>query len=329
MPGLHLPRLARVPPQMLASFGGSLAARLALDMMDARLLDDRVDARHRTATHVLQAALRRWWSSQPSSLQVLPRLSLHVVEERHGQHDVFGLDAEPGLWVHISLIERDGPARLTLRRRCEALELEHPGLGACAIRTVFQAQRATAQVATPIMIMGLARYVYWQGEDDERSYLEQLRDEDVTDAEVFTREEFRRFIPDWAAGEGRWRRWHPRKRLRGHAAQVLAAIERIECLLKTPALETVQELDQRRDDGSEWVGFAAFARWCAGDCTFRVLDDWAQDAIQVENWETFGSFRLEPGAAGFGTWLRAMPAWLETYGAMDSLLALIAEEDDE
>jgi PRTRC genetic system protein F len=195
-----------------------------------------------------------------------------------------------------------GRAVMTL----EALEL---GLGHTALDILDDALRHFCHPVTPHGIYSLTCFEYWNGEKDEKAFLESWGEE-AAEEDVPVRTELFDGIPEWAYG------WEPRKRLsaqkfarsaKRHAkhplGEFLGFIQQIDTLIQkhkaTSGSMFLHLADDAEFDNEECFEPPAALFWArnGGDGMARILDDHGNSALQsgcMAPYQRFVRFYLDP-----------------------------------
>jgi len=236
-----------------------------------------------------QHAVDAWIKRQVGPLHCLqPRFALQVLD-RDGNYPatrsgkLAAYDQVELYWCEYH--EQEWPVGQGL----EALNRAMPELGATVLQVLREQSRHVYPLFTPDLTLGVASYLYWQGEDDETSVLDMMYEEggeadrEAMRNEMVTCGTLEDAYPDWARrwlvppGKGVRRRkgiapWRPANlrwasvhlddlRLRGIAADALA-------LSRIPLDDSL-----RPSIDGEDLGYGAVLSWVEGDVTTRIYDD--------------------------------------------------------
>lgn len=329
---LAIPSLAGVPTQMVVNYDQQQAAAVALSLLDAGVVDVARCRADVTPAEFSERAIASWWARVQPRFEILPKLYCHIARPDPDSGyacDRPASDAET-IVVHVGRQSKDFAADRVVARRVMALERSHEGLGYGALAHVDLAALCTVQVMTPRTAYAMASNAHWQGDEDETTVLEMLREEGEEGQDVYRRAQFERHVPRAAVTLDIWRlrrerRWALPARARRTHAPLVACCDRIRTIARERAIERLHAADLRDRDGGAWTEFGAIARWSAKDDTFRLADDWFQYACQDQCWETFGSWELPLAAAQIRSFFADIERWLELARSLDTLLTLITE----
>lgn len=221
----------------------------------------------------------------------------------------------------------------------EGLERWLPGLGATALNTLSRRSNWIVPLFTPVAAEYWAEYVYWYGETDEGSALEEScgDDEDAKAAmraDMVTRAKLDTAYPAWALHP--WKHRLSRAALRDALKTTLSAAhasgrhvpmaEVIGDLLRLDALKVND--DYQPDADGEFVGFAAVLSWREDDITVRIFDDGMNLATQAEYCDIAGEHEVslaDPDA--MRAWLKSMRRRLKVMALVDRLIWRLAHPD--
>lgn len=205
-----------------------------------------------------------------------------------------------------------------------------PGLGETLLYQIDRAVCATLYCVTPACCLDLARYIYWQGEDDEREVVaERLAEgESIEDMDVYRRSDYLAHIPEWAAA--------PTEKL---SLDRLREIARSGKGLVPEAAKAALDLAEQQVDGyqkpsfEEFIGDnvdpALFVRWSENDDVDRVFDDFYEYAVQGECTEMHGYISSQPDKDGIGKALEDIRQFFRILRALERSFCLIGERIEE
>lgn len=210
----------------------------------------------------------------------------------------------------------------------EALERTHIGLGQAVLAVLSDRSRFAYPVFTPDLACDAASYLYWHGEENEETALDEEcdNDEDRTAMrdEMVTRAKLDHAYPTWVIAR-------PRTPLS------IAALTRIADELSEPfardivadtlALARLRITDDYRPDiEGEFIGFGAVLSWREDDLTVRIYDDLLQMAHQSEFCDLMGELEIDLDAPGaMRKWQRAMRVRFNAILLIDRLIHRLLE----
>ena len=205
-----------------------------------------------------------------------------------------------------------------------------PGLGETLLYQIDRAVCATLYCVTPSYCLDLARYIYWQGEDDEREVVaERLAEgESIEDMDVYRRSDYLAHIPEWAA--------EPKEKL---PLDQLREIARSGKGLVREAAKAALDLAEQQVEGyqkpsfEEFIGDnvdpALYVRWSENDDVERVFDDFYEYAVQGECTEMHGYISSQPDKDGIGKALEDIRQFFRILRALERSFCLIGERVEE
>jgi len=213
-----------------------------------------------------------------------------------------------------------------------ALQIEEicPGLGETLLYHIGRGVYSTLSCATPETCLDIAKFTYWQGEEDEREVIAELlaEGENPEDMEIYRRSDYLASIPEWAA--------NPTDKLS------LARLKKIartgEGLVRDAAkaaldLANLQVDSYRSPYFEEFIGDnvdpALFVRWSDNDDTERVYDDYYQYATQSECTDIHGYLAAITDKEEIGKMLDNIRQFFRILKALDRAFLLIGELDEE
>jgi PRTRC genetic system protein F len=221
------------------------------------------------------------------------------------------------------------PARpIVLKSVLDALNTTCPGLSETVLHWIRQAAWKSIEILDPCRIFYLAQMLYWGGEEDESSYLEESG---ASEEDVICRKDFIAEAPAWVWNPGEAlnpARLRNLKKCTVLSPQIQALID--ACLklsrLNKKAGRSLSHRDGLYDDMLCGVGAAL---WLTEDehCLMsRIWDDQMQYLYSGEGFsETYGLDLFPLTEAGFLTWLDEKRMWLAIANQLDTLLSILGE----
>jgi len=205
-----------------------------------------------------------------------------------------------------------------------------PGLGETLLYQIDRAVCATLYCVTPERCLDLARYVYWQGEEDERQVVEELLAEGETpeEMEVYRRSDYLAHVPEWAAES---KEKLPPDRLREIAWTGKGLVQK--------AAKAALDLSEQHVEGyrmpcfEEFIGEnvdpALYVRWSENDDVGRVYDDYYEYSIQAECTDMHGYIASELDKVSIGKALEDIRQFFRILRSLDKAFALIGQRVSE
>lgn len=274
---------------------------------------------------VLKRAFNRFVQEEGSDLALFSPLivladsvdSEFSDREETGKQVLFCFYKDTMEWLYIG----NGASRL---------EEVVPGLGETFLYHVGRAVYSTLHCVTPESCLDIAKYIYWQGEDDEREVIAEMEanGEDPKDYDGYRKKDYFNHIPEWAAS--------PANKL---SPVQLANIAKEGNGIVREAAEIALALAEQLVDGyeppsfEEYVGGnidpALFARWSEDDDVERVYDDYYQYMTQAECTEMHGYLSATPDKEGIGKALDNIRQFFRILKPLDRAFCLIGERIGE
>ncbi len=313
-------------------------ARFVLLLDDLGLINanDWTDA-NGDATQIGMSALTRWVNHRTESLQCVganfqilgsaaecdvAEVQSALAERRIDQsamHAVFALsDTE----IRIFLLEE----------KISRLESLHPGLGQAALAEISRAGWRSLPVFAPMEMLYQATMLYWQGENDESSLIEEMRLQGMTDAEIadediITRQYLQGDMPAFVlepkeVGATALRAY--RTANDAWAREVVAAIESLRRIRKTGL-----EFFPATGMDAEILSAGCVLRWNQSDHVVRVFDDLHNYWYQGDGYtDLFGVECVELTANSLRKFFKHMDRGFAFVRALDHLIALVTDPEE-
>ena len=197
---LNLPVLSPEVPETI-EFGlpSPLLLRLALAMSQARMVsdDDLATLSEGAVTSLqLRSLVESAWKRCLGDRFDFEILSAYVHLVLPDKNDSFFSDESGDLKVGF-VLDADQPDSVCFERIYEALEAKESGLGCKVMRVLDATLCAFGVPCSPSGAFEMAKYVYWQGEDNEQDAIEVFGDE-YEDAygEIVVRDEIFAGVPE-------------------------------------------------------------------------------------------------------------------------------------
>lgn len=219
---------------------------------------------------------------------------------------------------------------LFIGNRTARIEKACPGLGETLLFQIEKALCATFYCVTPERCLDLARYIYWQGEDDEQQVVEEMlsEGENPDTMEIYRRSDYLAHLPGWAAES---REKLPPDRLREIARTGKGLVKEAAETALELAAEHIEDYRPPRFD--EFIGDnidpALYVRWMEEDDVGRVFDDFYQYAIQSESTDMHGYISSKPDKKGVGKALEDIRQFFRLLRALEKAFSLIGERVEE
>jgi PRTRC genetic system protein F len=182
------------------------------------------------------------------------------------------------------LLGRTGyPAWIWLEERLLAIEAQCAGLGETLLAELESAFSQVFFTPTPSAALGMAEMVYWWGESDENSvvneYVSGGMSEEEARNEVVTKAELMGGLPAWVCKPTRALRRAQLveiARKRPELANVIYVIKTLSVVQKMSTKIFKSQGDHRYFFGC----YPALVRWNKNDCVLRVIDDHCQHEFE-------------------------------------------------
>lgn len=223
-------------------------------------------------------ALTKWWNDLVKAHPTrFFRWSI-VVQELHLEDAT--VPDEEFAWFCTYLMSGKQIPVFTVEKGLSRLEALAPGFGQTVLAVLLDATRYLPESAGPWTAYGTADWLHWQETEEDEELIQMRMDEDgVTreeaTANVLTRAEFFKHMPEWACSPKRIlsRAAIVRKATTRFARDVIAACDAIT------AFVTATEFDMHPYDigvhktGTESVEICLCIRWNESDPVPRMFDD--------------------------------------------------------
>lgn len=339
----QIPRLGPNVPARLVNQPNEREAALALyAFLDAGVLTGEDITPNWTFDSLIRSALDRWVRPHADKLTIFDiavvltdRLEQFICGYDMGQEEVI---TECG-FTEIDNVMAFGILthswqELFIGTKLEKVEKKHPGLGKTALRYLYSALTQNIDCQTPDSALDDCRYIYWQGEDDESLYIEEMVGEGVSieEEDVYRRADFFTSLPEWAVYEKL-------------DEKSLWSIERLEAMvggkgLAAQVAATTLSLARKSQDGSydlphqTWrlgqdknISPALVIRWNPQDDVMRVFDDMYQYMIQGEGGgEVHRCFLAKTEPESLRACLENIVTYIDNLAEIETLLKLLKED---
>jgi len=274
-------------------------------------------------TEVLRRAFNRFIDQEGSGITLFsPRI---VIADSLDENEA----PEPGEDIQFCFYSTSMES-LFIGNRTAHIEKACPGLGETLLFQIEKALCATFYCVTPERCLDLARYIYWQGEDDERQVVEEMlaEGENPDTMEIYRRSDYLAHLPDWAA--------ESREKLSTDRLREIACTRK--GLVKDAAQAALDLAEQHIEDYrpphfDEFVGDnidpALYVRWSENDDVGRVFDDFYHYVIQSECTEMHGYLSSKPDTEGIGKALEDIRQFFRILRALEKAFSLIGEQIEE
>lgn len=312
-----------IPRSIVPVSGRQRAARLARCLLDAGLIHGNVHARRAanplaTSEHYLQA----WLQQRVGPLNCLEVGFKLSVCEPSAFPGASGVEAEE----HAYFLWFAEPRGFVVGPALERLEAILPGLGAMVLSAIERVSFRLIPVFTPSEAFGVAQHYLWYGESDETFVLdERCGDDEAARSEMreemVTREKVDEAFPAWAL------KWTGRSKAVSERALRRVATAACSARVRGVADDTLAllrlELDDRFRPEFEgcFAGYGALLMWHEGDIAARIFDDYMNDAMQGDAYDTVGEFTFGlDDAQAVREWRDALELRFEGMRRLDSLI---------
>jgi len=326
---LTLPALSGAVPVRLGAPANERASALALMLLDCGLLPPALRTRERTQLDAAcSAALQGWIDARCAGLKVLDlRVSTEMLT-------AWGSAAEGKDYITLSCFA-DGISEVVCGGTLEHLYRIDPRLPKAVLDRLERVAWRSVPVLSCSDQIDLAEWLLWGSCHDETEHAEEneLEGDDLASylASVPSRAEVLAGLPTWLTE--RTNDPIDDKGLARIARKVRDPLtaEIIETLAELAALWTpmVDQHDQARNDGGQFVGFGALVRYAATDHFGLIAESLCQYAMESgEGYDVVHRQAIRLGdASGLKDWLSEIEPWLQACRLTDHLLSLLGRAD--
>lgn len=327
---LALPRLGDIPHRYVVPAEATWVRTLLLSLLDAAAVaPEDFAGRPQTMGALLKNVLRRHWLEITRGERIF-RWNLGAShEQRSWDH------ADPGVtWLTIAPPDgEDDPwpcPTVFVGAAIGRLEAVAEGLGQTVLATFYEALRYLPNTLTPQDALWQAEFVYWHGLNSETEMVEEMMAEDgktveqiVEELAIFRRADFFAHMPEWVVSPQRVltdAQVRRAARRDTYAREVVAAVD---VVWRTVCQAGPFAGCSCRDSESDSVAWIAWFRWSKDDAAGRILDDWANEAMQGEFIEAASAVCCAPGHNDAAQWLQRMRSTARLARAMEPLVDLL------
>lgn len=325
-----------IPRELRITSASAKAAKIVLSLLELGLVSEE-DVLDGNAPHeVIASSFKRWMDQRNGDFKGHFELYLTLLdtldEMGMSNKDLENVDVGEAIPAHglKVAIEFRNAGFYTLKDKVEALEAAVPGLGEHALCILYAALHQTQFAVTPLWALDMARYEYWQGEDDEKSVLEEFEmNEEEYDG--LTRALFDEQIPKKGSEPGLTL---DAKNIGRIAKEKPQFVDLCTLLLEGEAIKkeyssfirTENILNENGDCNN--VEYACLLCWQDGDPVCRILDDWGNYQMQMGTTSVTGFYFSHDTTAGIADLLRRIEVFLKYLSFGAKLLGLLGTRED-
>lgn len=337
-----LPRIAAdVPATYVAGDGRQFMRRLALALLNGKVITKDAAATfdaNVTADQIARTAIVDTWRDITNGLRWFD-WNLRVSGNEKQPESVWAT-------IHSSNGVGSAPVRY-IGPATQRLEQAAPGLGQTVLAVLYDVcSHYLPAICTPYETLGLAEFLYWNGEIDENAIISNLADmngvDEPTDRSpaaldaffddcgAVRRSQFFRNAPEWAC--------YPQRVLTAehveHARRF--ATDQIFVDLVTSACSEIHRIVttggpfariDSRDASEHGIDYTMFLLWDDNDGTTRVLDDFWNHEFQGDYLEASTAVQLSLTKKDVGNWLNRMRNTATLAAATEDLLSYVSTAD--
>ncbi|KUZ70794.1 hypothetical protein WI36_20085 [Burkholderia ubonensis] len=337
-----LPRIAAdVPARYVAGESHQFIRRLSLALLngnvitkdDAAALGPDIDARQ-----IATGSIVRTWRNVTTDLRWFD-WNLRISGDQRQAHSVLAT-------IHSTNGVGSAPVRF-IGPAVHRLERAARGLGQTVLAVLYEVcEYYLPAICTPSETLGLAQFMYWNGEIDECAIMAELADmngikepENRTpdalaaffeECDTPRRAEFFRNAPDWACSPQRVLSDEQIEIARRSTNDVLFVDAVIHACSEIHRIVTTGGPFARidcRDASEHGIDYAMYLLWDDQDGTGRVLDDFWNHEMQGDPLEASTAVQLSLTKKDLGNWFYRMRNTATLAAATEDLLAYISTSD--
>lgn len=270
--------------------------------------------------NMVNDVLAQWIKPQVKDLAVMTSWSVHV--GTFGEFE-FSEGTVGQLRMGVAL---DIARGRFMEKRLGKVEADTKGLGEAAIHWITRAGYHTMDVMTPEVARDIAEYLWWQGENDEQAWRENLSFEGYEQEDIDSMigpAKFEASFPSWVLkpAEPNLAALKPKT---NDGKKVLEILREMEAIAEPGAL-----LPYLLPDSHDRIYWGAYLGWREDGCAvFRLLDDHFEMANQGGDYmtELNGVEVIPLEAEAFKQWKRRMEKGFRMLNLLDRLILLTTEE---
>lgn len=281
-----------IPLELHVPAAGGLSVPLAIALLEANIITDRMLKLGRNATLVevfgepderelTMVALSRWWAGLIKRYSCkFFRWNLHVqqlVDTGHAYDDAMTA------WFCFTRQQNRDIPRFSLARRTEQLEAVLEGFGQTVLAVLYDATLRLPDSFTPWRAAEFAEYTYWNFAANDEEMLEELREMNgyettarvVEELDPVTRAAFYSQLPRWVAAPQRVvsREAIERAARERFEKSVIAACDAIAELVSQPGFFLHPSDIGAHRCGLDSTDGSMVLLWTGEDMVGRVIDD--------------------------------------------------------
>jgi PRTRC genetic system protein F len=322
-----LPRIVgdvphELTPRTLASANARIA-RLLIDAEAVRNAD--IPAQWRDPLEVCHRALNAWLKRELGDLHcIAPRFVLRPAMPETASFPP-NADAAPSDFGQVDVIWfQQQEQQWAVGEGVERLERLVPRLGATALDVLEAQSRFVYPVFTPRIAHEVASMMYWYGEEDETTALQEccgddLEAQEAMRADMITKARIVAAYPEWALA------WKPATlRLRELQQIVGNSTESYACDVAALVLQLARMRMRdafRPEADGEFIGFGAVLAWHEDDVAVRIYDDLVNMAHESEFCDLMGEVHVDlDDPRALQAWQRGMRQRFKAMRLIDTLL---------
>lgn len=339
--GLSLPKLPSSVPSTLTVQENPLESSLTLlSFIDAGLVSESdVPDKWESNNTIIGSSLDRFLSKHSDKLTLFDMkiICFDSLDEMIDSEDIDRdellkyCDTDPATDTINFAVYSNSWDDVFIGKKVEHLEKIIPGFGRTIMAYLTRATYSTMYCVTPTELHCMCSNIYWMGDEDESTILDEMRsemDEEEFEAEkenIFKKSDLFACMPEWTSNYGDPFPVKKLQKLTGHknalVAQVATALLPIaEVRGKDEYPHTIKGLDNNCSP-------SLFIRWNVKDETHRVHDDYYNYICESEGASEIHRFFIsDNNPEQLKTLFSSMEKYINDTAALDSLLRLLMEE---
>lgn len=321
---LTLPALSTsIPFNVVSTTTDEKWAKVALLCLELTPESDLEITAKTTPRDIVTQALSKWASKHCADIALMGGFEVQVMldsESLHMDCDDAQIDWQKN-WV-VGLCSTQTERYFNVKQKLEALEVSHPGLAHTVVSYAERASYRTVTMFSPQVAFAHAENLYWQGTDNDKDFLEEMKENGMEDEEedVFLPSQFISSFPEW---------FFKGECLSRDALQVISQEQTDAGSLSSAVLSIMDMVEQDvrfpHFNLSTYTEQAYFSCYLGGDETDqlgRVLDDYYNYANECSDSFTdmFGLTSVPLAKRPFLKWAAKMEKGFALYTQLDRLM---------
>lgn len=340
--GLSLPKLSpAIPASFMVQENAIESSLTLLTFLDAGLVaESDVPEKWEANDSIIKQSLDRWTAKQSDKLQLFDMKVIYSerLDDLISDYDIEQeqlikvCDADPEKEIISFGIYADSWDEVVIGKKMELLEKAVPGFGKTVIGHLSKATSSTTMYCiTPTELLGICQHLYWYGDEDESTLLEEMMSEmdgEELEAEkenIIKKSDLYANMPEWSVECGTPMSVEEIRKLTNHKDKFVAEVAK--ALL--PIVENCgkDEMKHSVPIMENHCSPALLIRWSKKDMTTQLYDDYYQYLMNGEcSNDIHRYFISNQDPDQLQDTFSCMEKYIDATSQVDKLLCLLKED---